>query len=214
MTDQKAFKNFCVLTVAIAAVELRTSKSGRPYTVASASLPMPDGPGLPLRIVALGETAELIFPGDQTLIGRLGVDTRDGVEVPVLFPTRCEAPTEDSLLRNYAVLTLRAGHDADSYYSAKGNYWARVRMALGQGKDESGSYRPSLWMTVKAFTRRDDETVPRRLAALQRGELATLSGRLIYEVSPTNGREYLNLIASDVKAVVPVESPADEECPY
>jgi hypothetical protein len=79
----------------------------------------------------------------------------------VFVPTKVEPAPSDGKLRNYVILTLRAGQDAESRYSDAGNFWTRVRMALSQGKDASGNYKPSLWLTVKGFTSKDgDETVP------------------------------------------------------
>ncbi len=145
---------------------------------------------MPLRIVALDGIAASIVTGQLTLVGRLGYDEKDGKGTAtkeqsiVFFPTKVEPAPSDGKLRNYVNLTLRAGQDADPRYSDAGHFWTRVRMALSQGKDASGNYKPSLWLTVKGFTSKEgDEAVPQALAKLNKGDLATITGRLAYEVS-------------------------------
>jgi hypothetical protein len=90
-------------------------------------------------------------------------------------------------------------------------------MALGQGKDSSGDYKPSLWLTVKGFTSKEgDETVPRALVELRKGDLVTVTGRLIYEISPSNGKGYYHLVAYKVEAIPTFQPLAihEEDCPY
>ena len=216
MTTQSDFKNFAVFTVDISSVEQKTSKEGKPYAVASATLPM-EKDTMPLRIVALNGIAASIVTGQHTLVGRLGYDEKDGKGTIVFFPTKVEPAPSDGKLRNYVNLTLRAGQDAESRYSDAGNFWTRVRMALSQGKDASGKYKPSLWLTVKGFTSKEgDETVPQALAKLNKGELASITGRLAYEVSTSNGKGYVNLMAFKVEApqAAQPEAAAEEDCPY
>ena len=69
-------------------------------------------------------------------------------------------------------------------------------MALGMGKDEKGEYKPSLWLTVKAFSRDGDETLPQKLTAIAKGSLVNVSGRLTYEIY--KGKGYTGLIASKI----------------
>jgi len=217
MTNQSDFKNFAVFTVDISSVEQKTSKEGKPYAVASATLPMEKGDPMSLRIVALNGIAASIVAGQHTLVGRVGYDEKDGKGTIVFFPTKVEPAPTDGKLRNYVILTLRAGQDAESRYSDAGNFWTRVRMALSQGKDASGNYKPSLWMTVKGFTSKEgDETVPQALAKLNKGELASITGRLAYEVSTSNGKGYVNLMAFKVESpqAAQPEAAAEEDCPY
>jgi len=222
MTTQSDFKNFAVFTVDISSVEQKTSKEGKPYAVASATLPMEKGDPMSLRIVALNGIAASIVAGQHTLVGRVGYDEKDGKGTIVFFPTKVEPAPSDGKLRNYVNLTLRAGQDAESRYSDAGNFWTRVRMALSQGKDamRSGAsratYKPSLWLTVKGFTSKEgDEAVPQALAKLNKGELASITGRLAYEVSETNGKGYFNLFAFKVEPPQAVQpEAAEEDCPY
>jgi hypothetical protein len=217
MTTKLDFKNFAVFTVDISSVEQKTSKKGEAYAIATASLPMEKGVPMPLRIVVLDGLASSITAGNSTLVGRLGYDEKDGQGTIVFFPTRVEPAPSDGKLRNYVYLTLRVGQDSDCRYSEAGNFWGRVRMALSQGKDSSGNYRPSLWLTVKGFTSKEgNEAVPKTLATLRKGDLATVIGRLVYEVSPSNGRGFYNLVAFKVEAT---QSPqplavAEADCPY
>lgn len=217
MTKKFEFKNFTVLTVDIHSVEHKTSKEGRPYALASASLPMEKGEPMPLRIVTMSEPATSIARGRFTLIGRLGYDEKGDEGIVVLFPMTVEEPPADGKLRNFVNLTLRAGQEAEGRYSEGGKFWARVRMALSQGKNEDGSYKPSLWLTVKGFTSKEGvETIPQTLSKLNKGDLAVISGRLTYDVSSTNGKGYINLIAFDVEALQPAYAEGDvtEDCPY
>jgi hypothetical protein len=217
MTNQSDFKNFAVFTVDISSVEQKTSKEGKPYAVATATLPMEKSDPMSLRVVALNGIATSIAAGQHTLVGRLGYDEKDGKGTIVFFPTKVEPAPSDGKLRNYVILTLRAGQDAESRYSDAGNFWTRVRMALSQGKDASGNYKPSLWLTVKGFTSKEgDEAVPQALAKLNKGELASITGRLAYEVSTSNGKGYVNLMAFKVEApqAAQPEAAAEEDCPY
>ena len=231
MTTKSDFKNFAVLTVDIRSVEQKTSKGGqgssggKPYAVATAFLPMEarsgasHGDSMPLRIVALNGVSSSIAPGQMTLVGRLGYDQgsgqAEGQGTVVFFPTKVEPAPGDGKLRNYVNLTLRAGQDAEGRYSESGNFWAHLRMVLSQGKDANGNYKPSLWLTVKGFTSKEgDEAVPHALDALHKGALATISGRLVYEISHDKG--YLNLMAFKVETFQPdqPEAAAEEDCPY
>jgi hypothetical protein len=217
MTVPSDLKNFAVFTVDISSVEQKTGRSGNVYVIGRGSLPMPKGEAMPVRIVALDPFAGILRSGTQTLIGRLGYDEQDGQGTLQFFPTRIEPAPQDGKYRNYVYLSLRVGQDGDSRYSAAGYFWSRVRMALGQGKDGRGKYRPSLWLTVKGFTSKDgDETVPRLLAGLRKGDQATVTGRLVYEISPTSGKGYFHLLANKVDIPLVSESHAvsEQDCPY
>ncbi len=75
-------------------------------------------------------------------------------------------------------------------------------MALGIGKDDKGAYKPSLWMTVKAFSRDNDETLVNKLAGTAKGSLVTVSGRLTYEAfTDKEGQERVStgLVASKIE---------------
>lgn len=216
MTTQSDFKNFAVFTVDISSVEQKTSKEGKPYAIAAATLPMEKGEAMHLRIIALNGIAASIVTGQLTLVGRLGYDEKDGKSTVVFFPTKVEPAPSDGKLRNYVNVTLRTGQDAESRYTDAGHFWTRVRMALSQGKDASGNYKPSLWLTVKGFTSKEgDETVPQALAKLNKGDLASVTGRLAYEVSTSNGKGYFNLMAFKVEAPQTAQpEAAEEDCPY
>ena len=216
MNTKSDFRNFAVFTVDISSVEQKTSKEDKPYAIASATMPMEKGEDMPLRIVAVDDIAASIATGQLTLVGHLGYEEKGDRSMVLFFPTKVEPAPGDGKLRNHVILTLRAGQDAESRYSAAGNYWTRVRMALGQGKDVFGNYKPSLWLTVKGFTSRNgDETLPQALAKLSKGDLATITGRLTYDVSASNDKGYVNLIASKVEVAqnAQVEAVATEDSP-
>ena len=187
MSDHK-FKNFAVLTLDIHSVEVKESKKGGQYAVAQASLPMDDNPSpagaerlsMPFRVIVTnGLTKVLKAETTLTLVGHIGYEEKDGKATYLFFPYKFE-PSEKP--RNFVQLTLRAGQGADCRYTDAGAFWGRIRMALGIGKDKKGEYKPSLWLTVKAFSHNGDETLPQKLAAITKGSLATITGRLTYEV--------------------------------
>ena len=217
MTTQSDFKNFAVFTVDISSIEQKNSQEGTTYANASATLLMAKGDPMPVRIIALGSIAATIATGQSTLVGRIGYDEKEGTGTIVFFPAKVERAPSDGKLRNYVCLTLRVGKDSDCRYSDAGKFWGRVRMALSQGKDSSGNYKPSLWLTVKGFTSKEgDETVPQALSKLRKGDLATITGRLAYEVSTSNGKGYFNLVAYKVEALQAVQPEAitEQDCPF
>jgi hypothetical protein len=217
MTVPSDLKNFAVFTVDISSVEQKTGRSGNVYAIGLGSLPMPKGEAMPVRIVALDPFAGMLRSGTATLVGRLGYDEQDGQGSLQFFPTRIEPAPKDGKYRNYVYLSLRVGQDGDCRYSTTGNFWSRVRMALGQGKDGRGKYRPSLWLTVKGFTSRDgDETVARLLAGLHKGDRATVAGRLTYEISPASGKGYFHLLANKIEITPrsPDQAASEQDCPY
>jgi len=57
---------------------------------------------------------------------------------------------------------------------AKGALWARAKAWKSMGKDHQGSYRPSLWLMLKAFTSKDGaEALPNALGDYAPGDLLT-----------------------------------------
>ena len=147
-------KNFISLTAQVTSVEHKRSKAGKSYAIALAAVPQAnDAPSLPLRVVALDAVSELLSDGLQTLSGRLGYEEdREGKGVLVLYPTKIEPPPADGRTRNFAILTLRVGSEPYARYSDAARFWVRLRAFLGMGKTIDGKeYKPSLWLTVKAF---------------------------------------------------------------
>jgi hypothetical protein len=87
------------------------------------------------------------------------------------------------LYANYIKLTVRVGTHPENQYSESGTYWVRLRASLYMGKDEDGNYRPSKWLTVKAFAKEGDKkmvAVVDPLAALIVGDRVPLAGKLDY----------------------------------
>jgi single-stranded DNA-binding protein len=118
---------------------------------------------------------------------------------------------------NFAKLTVRVGTAPEKRTAASGQLWTRARVALSMGKraaNEGESFKPSLWLTAKAFTHQGDSRLPEALAALEKGALVTLSGRLAYdEYSTSDGepRSELSLHVFKLEPVSPSEAaPSDE----
>jgi hypothetical protein len=209
-------KNFIALTVQVTNVEHKLSKAGKPYAIALAAVPQTnDDPPLTLRVVALDEVGELLADGLHTLSGRLGYEEdREGRGVLVLYPTKIEPPPSDGRMRNFAMLTLRVGAEPNARYSSAARFWVRLRAFLGMGKTaDDQEYKPSLWLTVKAFASKEgDERLPAAIAALNKGEQATFSGHLAWEVYKDKGN--LILFAYKVeKLPVEPETVEEQECP-
>jgi hypothetical protein len=100
---------------------------------------------------------------------------------------------------NFVKLSVFAGKDGDLRISSKGKPWSMCRVSLGMGKDEQGDYKPSLWLTAKAFTKQDgDESLAHALGDVKKGDLLLLSGRLAYEEYTTEQGEK----RSDVQLLV------------
>ena len=181
MTEESKYKNFAALTLTIETVEVKESKKGEKYAVAQATLPMGEGvPPMPFRVIVTNGLTKVLKAGKTfTLLGRIGYEEKDEQPVFLFFPTRFE---ESEKARNFAMLTLRVGQDPEGRYTPAGAFWCRARMALSQGKDQRGEWKPSLWLTVKAFSREGDETLPQALNSAEKGSLITVSGRLAYDV--------------------------------
>ncbi len=110
---------------------------------------------------------------------------------------------------NYAKLTVRVGTTPEARTAASGQVWAKARVAVSMGKAaESKDYKPSLWLTAKAFSRDGDASLPEALAALEKGTLVTLSGRLAYDEYTTNAGEKRSDLSLLVYKIEPFESDA------
>jgi hypothetical protein len=209
-------KNFITLTAQVTGVEHKLSKAGKPYAVGMAAVPQAnDEPPLFLRVVALDEVSEFLADGLYTLSGRLGYEEdREKRGILVLYPTKIEPPPSDGRMRNFAMLTLRVGSEPYARYSDAARFWVRLRAFLGMGKTADGKeYKPSLWLTVKAFaTKEGDERLPAAIAALNKGEQVTFCGRLAWEVYKDKGN--LTLFAYKVeKLLFEPETTEEQECP-
>ena len=201
-SDSNTNKNFAVLTLGIIEVkELDKSDGTGKYTVAKATLPQgADKAPMPIVVVAVNGTAKALQGAvgqSITLAGKLGYAEKDGAPQYRFYPWKVQ---ESDKPRNFVQLTLRAGQEPDARYTESGSFWAKIRAALGFGKDAEGKWKPSMWMTVKAFITKDgDEDVPTTLSGLNKGDLFNASGRLAYEVY--NDKGYLNLNATKIEVV-------------
>ncbi len=107
---------------------------------------------------------------------------------------------------NYVILTLQAIADAETKYGQSGKAWSHVRAFLSQGKNEDGSYKPSLFFEVKAFTKKDDKAEMSKeveaLGAITNRDRFTAKGRLgLTEWDGNDGakRQQLVLVASSIE---------------
>jgi single-stranded DNA-binding protein len=108
---------------------------------------------------------------------------------------------------NSVQLTVRIGTAPEKLTSATGKLWARARIALPMGKMKDGSgYRPSLWLTAKAFTQDGDESLVDTLADMPKGTLVTLSGRLAYDEYETQAGERRSELSVVVNAIARFEN--------
>jgi single-stranded DNA-binding protein len=113
---------------------------------------------------------------------------------------------------NSTKLTVRVGTEPESRTSTAGQLWTKVRVAVSMGKAEDGkTYKPSLWLTAKAFSRKGDDSLPNALAELAKGTLVTLSGRLAYEEYETRGGDKRADLSLLVNAIEPFENGAHAE---
>jgi single-stranded DNA-binding protein len=114
---------------------------------------------------------------------------------------------------NFVKLTGRIGTEPEPRYTADGNLWVKARVSISMGKADDGQYKPSLWLTAKAFTRDGDATLPEALNNLKKGDLVTLSGRLAYEEYTTakgEKRSDLSLLVNKIEPVSVAEPAAAE----
>ncbi len=228
MSDNK-FKNFAVLTLDIQSVEVKDSKKGGQYAVAEALLQPGEGKHsdaipMPFRVIVTNGLTKVLKPGiTMTLVGHIGYEERDGESIYLFFPYKYDKPDKANgkdIAHSFVQLTLRAGKEATCRYTESGIYWGYTRMALGMGKIDGDAehrtpiYKPSLWFAVKAFSRDGDESLPLKLAAIAKGSLVTVSGRLAYEAFiDKEGQERVSagLIASKISDFEGVTSEAESE---
>jgi hypothetical protein len=205
------FQNYAVLTGSITSIERKQDKTGNPYARAQALIRTEyDRDPLCIKIVALNGSVENLKEGDATLVGRLAYEEHSGPERTssglILFLHRAEPIPEDGTMRNFLLLTLRIGKEPETNVSKQGKLWGHARAALGQGKDENGTYKPSLWLDLKAFTHHDgDRTAPLALGSFHKGDLVNVSGRISHKVH--NGRPHFALIANKIEPLEPIPFP-------
>lgn len=105
---------------------------------------------------------------------------------------------------NFVKLTVRVGTEPEGRYTAGGDLWAKARVSLGMGKNDDGQYKPSLWLTAKAFTREGDASLPEALSRLHKGDVVTLAGRLAYGEYATVTGEKRNELSLLINKLEPV----------
>ena len=108
---------------------------------------------------------------------------------------------------------LPVGTEPYAAYSDAGRFWARLRAFLSMGKTEDGEYKPSLWLTVKAFDKDGDESLPAKLATLAKGETVRVRGGEL-PLAPVRSakalpKELLLKVAARLREIV-LEAPVAE----
>lgn len=107
---------------------------------------------------------------------------------------------------NFVKFTVRVGTPPELRKSKAGNPWATARVSVSMGKQEDGkTYKPSLWLTAKAFGQAADDALPQALANLAKGALVTLSGRLMYDEYETKEGEKRSDLSLVVVQIEPFE---------
>lgn len=98
---------------------------------------------------------------------------------------------------NSIMITGTAGQDAETRATQTGKMLVRFSMAIYNGKDAQGEYKPSTWLQVVAFDNDLAQTV-------KKGDRVNISGRLtgdVWQDKNGNKRETWKVIAD---AVLPV----------
>lgn len=101
---------------------------------------------------------------------------------------------------NSIMITGTAGQDAETRATQTGKMLVRFSMAIYNGKDAQGEYKPSTWLQVVAFDNDLAQTV-------KKGDRVNISGRLtgdVWQDKNGNKRETWKVIAD---AVLPVTKP-------
>ncbi len=117
--------------------------------------------------------------------------------------------------QNYVSITLQAAGEGEVKYAASGKPWGKIKAFFSQGKDkQSGEFLPSLWFTVKAFSKTEELAGPvAALQSLAKGDKITVKGRLGMEEWEGNDgvkhRAHL-IFASSIEPFV-TEAEAEEE---
>lgn len=192
--NKNGFKNFAVLSAEVSDVELKESAGGNKYKVAKATLTGIAYKGEEgnqyhpvIDVLAFKKAKKFLKPGHMKLLGSLGYsewENDDGETVrQVKLIARSISPMKDEdKPKSFVQLSLRAWADAESRVSqTSGELWTSVRASLSMGKDEDGEYRPSLWLTLKAFTRNGDDSLPSALGDVQKGDHINANGGLTCE---------------------------------
>lgn len=209
-------QNYIALTATVQSCDVKTAaKSGKSYVTASAIAKI-GKEDVPVRIV-INDRAEALPAETFTFVGSLSYDEwsgRDGKlhQTLVILATKVEAVRKPA---NYVCLTVRAVRDGEAKYAANGRMWAKARGMKGFGKNPDGSWKPSLFLDLKAFAANtadegeepmyDDERLPESLSLLTKGMDVTVRGSLSFEVYKDKG--YFGVIARGL------EFPEDESGP-
>lgn len=224
LQNPKNFHNLAILSANVLEVTPKESANSTPYVIAQAALSginytEKNGQNYHpvIEVLAFGKTMPHLKPGPRILIGALKVAESKDEDGQTLHQVRLLARSiqprqEGDRPRNFVRLSLRIAADAEARMSSRtGERWARVRAFLSMGKKQDGSYRPSLWLTLKAFTRHGDDSLPDALSDLARGDQVDASGGLTCEAY--QGRFYWSVVLNSftVRPRAGTELPQVEE---
>lgn len=84
--------------------------------------------------------------------------------------------------QNFIAITLQAAAEPEVKYAKSGKPWGSIRAFFSQGKNDAGEFLPSMWFTVKVFSKTDQ--IEGALAALQglsKGDKFVAKGKLVME---------------------------------
>lgn len=194
MSDQtpNSKQNYIALTATVQSCEVKTAaKSGKPYVTASAIAKI-GKEDVPVRIV-INDRAEPLPAETFTFVGSLSYEEwsgRDGKlhQVLVVIVTKVEAVRKPA---NYVYLTVRAVRDGEARYAPNGRMWTKIRGMKGFGKNLDGSWKPSLFLDIKAFAANTadegeepifDDRVPEAMSLVTKGMDFTVKGSLSFEI--------------------------------
>ncbi len=95
--------------------------------------------------------------------------------------------------------------------SASGKPWASVRAFYSQGKDQTGEFRPSIWLQVKAFSESDEMSKSvSALSEISKGDKFTVKGRLGLEAWTTQSGEERSSLVIFANEIEPFADEMDE----
>ena len=117
--------------------------------------------------------------------------------------------------QNFVSLTLQAAGEGDVKYAQSGKPWGKIRGFFSQGKNQNGEFRPSMWFTVKAFSKTEELEGP--VAALQnlaKGDKFTAKGKLeLEEWEGNDGVKHQSYVINfaSIEPFAEAEQPGEEE---
>jgi hypothetical protein len=163
------FNNFAVLTAEISNVQNKKSGAGKEYKTASATLTGITYKGEDgllyspvIEVLVFGPAGKYLTAGPKMLTGSLSYSERKGENNAVIRQLKLIAttvkPITDGKERTFVRLTVRVGKEVETRLSGTTSLpYTNIRASLSMGKDDNDHYRPSLWLSLKAFSGKNGE---------------------------------------------------------